>query len=201
MRLYLASRVSTLPLYQEWNHGSTSCGHISSSRRNTRHDLFSHTNSPWLSNGGHSWRETWGDLDTALSSVSPTLHPWTSYRGACDQRNVSQRRSLCSWYSRGLSDEVPRIEWWLNLHAVGGVACWWMEEEGAEGSTDLYVGLAYSGPPLIRTPEMCPPLYSGHFEKSQSILFNTNSPLLKCGHPTLSLVPRVAGLEGFHCIP
>ncbi len=30
--------------------------------------------------------------------------------------------------------------------------------------------------------------------------FNTDSPL-KCGHPsTLSLVPRVAGLEGFHCI-
>ncbi len=25
---YLASMVSTLPLYQEWNHGSTSCGHL-----------------------------------------------------------------------------------------------------------------------------------------------------------------------------
>ncbi len=33
MRLYLASRVSTLPLYQEWNHGSTSCGHTNSSKR------------------------------------------------------------------------------------------------------------------------------------------------------------------------
>ncbi len=41
----------------------------------------------------------------------------------------------------------------------------------------------YSGTPLIRTPEMWPPLYSGHFEKSQSMLFNTNSPL-KCGHPS-----------------
>ncbi len=30
---------------------------------------------------------------------------------------------------------------------------------------------------------MWPPLYSGHFEKSQSMLFNTNSPL-KCGHPS-----------------
>ncbi len=30
---------------------------------------------------------------------------------------------------------------------------------------------------------MWPPLYSGHFVKSQSMLFNTNSPL-KCGHPS-----------------
>ncbi len=44
-------------------------------------------------------------------------------------------------------------------------------------------GYVYSGTPLIRTPEMWPPLYSGHFEKSQSMLFNTNSPL-KCGHPS-----------------
>ncbi len=46
---------------------------------------------------------------------------------------------------------------------------------------------------------MWPPLYSGHFKKSQSMFFNTDSPL-KCGPTplirTLSLVPRVAGLEG-----
>ncbi len=46
--------------------------------------------------------------------------------------------------------------------------------------------MVYSGTPLIRTPEMCMhwlPLYSGHFEKSQSMLLNTNSPT-KCGHPS-----------------
>ncbi len=37
--------------------------------------------------------------------------------------------------------------------------------------------------PSNRTPEMWLPLYSGHFEKSQSMLFDTNSPL-KCGHPS-----------------
>ena len=31
--------------------------------------------------------------------------------------------------------------------------------------------------PLIRTPEMWPPLYSGHFENAQSMLYSTNSPL------------------------
>ena len=35
----------------------------------------------------------------------------------------------------------------------------------------------YSELPLIRTPEMWPPLYSGHSEKSQSMLYSTNSPL------------------------
>ncbi len=57
----------------------------------------------------------------------------------------------------------------------------------------------YSGTPRIRTPEMWPPLHSGHFEKSQSMLFNTNSPL-KCGHPSnKDTFTGVAGLEGFHC--
>ena len=37
--------------------------------------------------------------------------------------------------------------------------------------------LVYSELPLIRTPEMWPPLYSGHSEKSQSMLYSTNSPL------------------------
>ena len=44
--------------------------------------------------------------------------------------------------------------------------------------TDIYSEL-----PLIRTPEMWPPLYSGHSEKSQSMLYSMNSPL-KCGHPS-----------------
>ena len=35
----------------------------------------------------------------------------------------------------------------------------------------------YSELPLIRTPEMWPPLYSGHFETSQSMLYSTDSPL------------------------
>ncbi len=37
----------------------------------------------------------------------------------------------------------------------------------------------YSGTPLIRTPEMWPPLYSGHIEKSQSMRFTPEmwSPL------------------------
>ena len=36
--------------------------------------------------------------------------------------------------------------------------------------------IMYSELPLIRTPEMWPPLYSGHSEKSQSMLYSTNSP-------------------------
>ena len=40
----------------------------------------------------------------------------------------------------------------------------------------------YSELPLM-SPEMWPPLYSGHFEKSQSMLYSTNSPL-KWGHPS-----------------
>ena len=41
----------------------------------------------------------------------------------------------------------------------------------------------YSELPLIRTPEMWPPQCSGHSEKSQSMLYSTNSPL-KCDHPS-----------------
>ena len=37
--------------------------------------------------------------------------------------------------------------------------------------------ILYSELPLIRTPEMWPPLYSGHSEKSQSMLYSTHSPL------------------------
>ncbi len=44
----------------------------------------------------------------------------------------------------------------------------------------------YSELPLIWTPEMRPPLYSDHFKMSQSMLPSTN--------------PRVAGLEGVHCM-
>ncbi len=41
--------------------------------------------------------------------------------------------------------------------------------------------IVYSGTPLIRTPEMWSPLYSGHLEKSQSLM---QIHLLKCGHPS-----------------
>ena len=50
----------------------------------------------------------------------------------------------------------------------------------------------YSGTPLIRTPEMWA---IPHFEKSQIHPWNVATTLIR----TLSLVPRVASLEGFHC--
>ncbi len=58
--------------------------------------------------------------------------------------------------------------------------------------------IQYSELPLIWTPEMRPPLYSGHFKMSQSMLPSGNLPL-KWGHPSNQQVPRVAGLEGVHC--
>ncbi len=44
-------------------------------------------------------------------------------------------------------------------------------------------GKLYSELPLIWTPEMRPPLYSGHFKTSQSMLPSANLPL-KWGHPS-----------------
>ncbi len=62
--------------------------------------------------------------------------------------------------------------------------------------------LVYSELPLIWTPEMRPPLCSGHFKMSQSMLPSANPPL-KWGHPsnqdTLTGPKGVAGLEGVHC--
>ncbi len=45
------------------------------------------------------------------------------------------------------------------------------------------LGGTYSELPLIWTPEMRPPLYSGHFKRSQSMLPSANLPL-KWGHPS-----------------
>ncbi len=51
-----------------------------------------------------------------------------------------------------------------------------------------------SGTPLIRTPEMWPPLYSGHFMQIHP--WNVATPLIR----TLSLVPRVAGPTVYSCV-
>ena len=50
----------------------------------------------------------------------------------------------------------------------------------------------YSERPQIRTPEMWPPLYSGHSEKSFIVQIHQATQVIR----TLGL----AGLEGVHCI-
>ena len=64
----------------------------------------------------------------------------------------------------------------------------------------------YSELPLIWTPEMRPPLYSGHLESTSQIFafvyISIQSKPLKCGHLTNQATfsgPEVAGIEGVHC--
>ncbi len=52
---------------------------------------------------------------------------------------------------------------------------------------------SYSGTPLIRTPDT--PVFRPLRKVLQIHPWNVVTPLIR----TLSLVPRVAGLEGFHC--
>ncbi len=61
--------------------------------------------------------------------------------------------------------------------------------------------VVYSELPPIWTPEMRPPLYSGHFKMSQSMFPSANSPL-KCGHPSNQDTltgPKGGQIRGSHC--
>ncbi len=62
--------------------------------------------------------------------------------------------------------------------------CKQQQQQQQQQQESLYIEhCIYSKLPLIWTPEMRPPLYSGHFKMSQSVLPSANSPL-KCGHPS-----------------